>query len=218
MKVIVYVEGDGDRLCLQTLLAPLIETKNAAGIRVQFVPMTRGDRKAALLTNAPMKAAHILMNAQDAWVVILPDLYPPNKAFAHSSCAEMQEGITTRFLDALHRSGGKRAADRFRVFCLIHDLEVLLLAAEESFMAFCGLSRPRWVKPVEEQDHQTPPKRIVEELIPRYQATVDGPLVLAAADYRVIAERCPTGFGKFVEFLQATGSTSDSPLKEDRHV
>jgi hypothetical protein len=206
LKVIVYVEGDGDRLCLTTLLAPLIETRNAAGIRVQFVPMTRGDRKVALLTNAPVKAAHILMNDQDAWVVILPDLYPPNKAFTHTSCAEMQDGITARFADTLARSGGQRAAERFRVFCLIHDLEVLLLAAEELLMGLCNLTRPEWVKPVEDQNHHTPPKRIVEKLIPRYQPTVDGPRVLASADYRVIAERCPNGFGRFVAFLESVTS------------
>ncbi len=208
MRVVVYVEGPGDRLCLETLLSSLVTTKEAAGIRIQFIPATKGDRKAELLTNVPVKAAHIVMNDADTWVVILPDLYPPNKAFAHTSCAEMQEGITARFRNALNRSGGERAAERFRVFCLIHDLEVLLLAAEESLMALCKLLQPAWAKPVEDQDHHRPPKRIVEELIPSYQATVDGPRVLAAADYRAIAERCPNGFGKFVAFLESLRNTA----------
>jgi hypothetical protein len=154
-----------------------------------------------------MKAALILMNDDSAWVVILPDRYPPNKAFDHTSCAEMQHGITTRFQNALQRIGGQRPAARFRVFCLIHDLEVLLLAAEESLMSLCELSQPKWMKPVEDQNHHTPPKRLVEKLIPGYQATIDGPRVLAAADYRVIAERCPNGFGRFVEFLESIRST-----------
>jgi hypothetical protein len=57
--------------------------------------------------------------------------------------------------------------------------------------------------PPEEQNHHQPPKRIVEALIPGYQPTVDGPRILAGADYPTIAGRCPTGFGRFVQFLEA---------------
>lgn len=195
MKVVVYVEGPGDRRCLETLLSPLISEKEAAGIRIQFVPMTRGDRKVALLTNAPVKAAHILMNDPSAFVVILPDLYPPNKAFPHTTCPEMQTGVMT----ALHRTLARsrtpdRVIERFRAFCLIHDLEVLLLAAD--------VPTP-WTKPVEEQNHHQPPKRIVAENIPGYDPIVDGARILAGVDYRMIAERCPNGFGPFVRFLES---------------
>lgn len=200
----MYVEGPGDRLCLETLLGPLIATKLTSGIQIQFVPMTRGDRKVALLRNAPVRAASILRNDPATVVVILPDLYPPNKGFDHSTCAEMQAGIGEVFRRHLERSrvSDDRLAERFHVFCLIHDLEVLLLAAEESLVAISGQA-PKWKKPVEEQNHHEPPKRIVERLIPRYNATIDGPRVLASADYRTVAERCPNGFGRFVSFLES---------------
>jgi hypothetical protein len=201
---VVYVEGEGDRLCLETLLAPLLQAKEASGVHIGFVPMTRGDRKKTLLTHAPIKAVNAILNDPDITVVIVPDLYPPNKAFDHTTCEQMQTGVRHLFLESASRKHGwdDRYAERFRVFCLIHDLEVLLLAAEEQLMARCGLTAVTWTKPVEEQNQENPPKRIVEKLIRHYNATVDGPLILANADYRVIAKRCPNGFGRFVAFLE----------------
>lgn len=115
----------------------------------------------------------------------------------------MQAGILEQFRRKIDGHASERVLARFRVFCLIHDLEVLLLAAEESLMKVCNLSKVAWKKPVEEQDHHQPPKRIVEALIRRYDATVDGPRILAGVDYRTIAERCPNGFGRFVGFLES---------------
>lgn len=208
MKIIVYVEGAGDRLCLETLLDPLLKAKEASGVSIQFVPMTRGDRKTALLTTAPVKAAHAILNDPQNLVVILPDLYPRNKAFDHTTCEEMQAGVLRRFRQVITRGHDwdDRVAARFRVFCLIHDLEVLLLAAEEQLMADCGLTAATWTTPVEQQNHENPPKRIVEKLIGGYQPTVDGPRILAGADYRVISSKCPRGFGQFVAFLESVSA------------
>jgi hypothetical protein len=204
LNVIVYVEGDGDRLCLQTLLEPLIRTKQDGGVQIRFVPVTRGDRKATLLTNYPVRAANAIRNDPAVIVVILPDLYPANKGFDHRSCEQMQAGVFSAFRKAMERSGwDDRFADRFRVFCMIHDLEVLLLAAEEQLLDRCRLTEPDWMKPVEQQNQDHPPKRIVERLIANYDPCVDGPSILANADYRVISARCPHGFGKFVEFLES---------------
>jgi hypothetical protein len=206
LRIIVYVEGPGDRRCLETLLSPLIAGKNAAGIHIQFVPATSGDHKVELLTNKPTKAANILMNDDSAYVVILPDLYPRNKAFPHTTCSEMRAGIISAFHRKLERShASERMLERFGVFCLIHDVEVLLLAAEESLSARCNLSTTPWKKPVEDQNHNQPPKRIIEALIPRYDSLVDGPRILAGVDYRIVAERCPHGFGPFVRFLESIG-------------
>lgn len=207
MKVIVYVEGKGDRLCLETLLRPLLKAKEAIGVSIPFVEMQRGDRKKTLLTKAPQKAALAILNDPQNCVVILPDLYPPNKGFDHRTCGELQDGVLRKFHEEIsHRHGtDDRLADRFHVFCLIHDLEVLLLAAEEQLIAACGLTVPTWTRPVEHQDHDKPPKRIVEGLIRGYAPAIDGPRILANADYRVIASRCPQGFGKFVAFLESVG-------------
>jgi hypothetical protein len=205
VKVVVYVEGAGDRLCLETLLAPLIRAKIATGVQVQFVEMTRGDRKTTLVTQVPLKAATAVLNDRNIIVVILPDLYPPNKGFPHTTCAQMEGGVRRLFRQSAtdKRGWDDRLMDRFHVFCMIHDLEVLLLAAEEQMMAEAGLNSTKWHKPVEDQNHHTPPKRVVEQLVPGYQPTVDGPRILAAADYRVIANRSPNGFGRFVAYLES---------------
>lgn len=205
MKVVVYVEGPGGRARLETLLRPLIEAKEAAGVQVAFIPMTRGDRKTALLTHAPVKAANAVLNDPELTVIVLPDLYPANKAFEQATCGELQEGVMLAFRKAVAAKQGRdeRIAQRFRVFCMIHDLEVLLLAAEEQLVQRCRLAAVSWTKPVEQQNHDEPPKRIVERLIPGYSPVVDGPLVLATADYRVISARCPNGFGRFVAFLES---------------
>lgn len=203
MKIVVYVEGPGDRLCLEILLDRLLKEKEASGVRIEFVEMTRGDRKTALLTTAPVKAALAILNDPNVMAVLLPDLYPPNKGFAHTTCEEMQAGVVRRFRQEITRrhEPDDRLAERFRVFCLIHDLEALLLAAEEQLMAACGPTSVTWMQPVEQQNHENPPKRIVEKMIPGYRPTVDGPRILAGADYRVISSRCPRGFGQFVAFL-----------------
>lgn len=209
MKIIVYVEGNGDRACLETLLRPLIERKKSLGVLISFVPETRGDRKTALLTKRPLVAANILLNDPDASVVLLPDLYPPNKGFPHRTCGELKAGMHARFRSALRSKASEdaQAAARFQVFCLIHDLEVLLLAADEQLMDDRGIDAPAWITPVEKQDHDVPPKRVIERLFARtnqsYQATVDGPRILASADYQTVAARCPSGFGEFVDFLES---------------
>jgi hypothetical protein len=204
LKVVVYVEGAGDRICLETLLAPLIREKTASGVSIQFVPVMSGDRKHTLLTSYPKRAANAIINNPQIFVVILPDLYPPNKGFDHRTCEEMQTGVRHRFGEAIRRHGADdRFNERFQVFCLIHDLEALLLAAEEQFLPACGLTTISWTTPVEEQNHDNPPKRIVEKLIRGYQPTVDGPRILANADYRVISARCSRGFGQFVAFLES---------------
>jgi hypothetical protein len=204
LKVVVYVEGPGDRACLETLLHPLIESKAADGVSIRFVPMTRGDRKSELLHNTPIKAANAVLNDPEIVIVILPDLYPPNKVFPHTTCEEMQAGVMKAFHAAIARKHNwdERIVQRFRVFCMIHDLEVLLLSAEEALLAETGGAEVTWKRPAEEQNHHEPPKRIVEALIPGYEPTVDGPRILAGVDYPAIAGRCPNGFGRFVQFLE----------------
>jgi hypothetical protein len=159
-----------------------------------------------LLTNAPIRAANAIVNDENIVVVILPDLYPPNIAFPHKTCDELQDGVRKRFQNAASRKSGwdDRLADRFHVFCLIHDLEVLLLASDE-LLRDRRLNAPAWRVPPEAQNHDDPPKRVVERLFSpgSYLSTVDGPRILAKADYRQLADRCPAGFGRFVAWLEA---------------
>jgi len=86
-------------------------------------------------------------------------------------------------------------------------MEALLLAADKALKNRLGVNHLEvtWRIPVEDQDHDNPPKRIVENLFKscrmHYVGTVDAPLVLGAASLQDIADRCRQCFKPFVEFL-----------------
>ncbi|MCI0519412.1 MAG: DUF4276 family protein [Chloroflexi bacterium] len=210
-RVIVYVEGPSDKLAMQALLSPLLERSLQAGVRIEFFDSFKGDRKIALATKAPVKAVDILQSYPEALVVVMPDLYPRNKGFAHETFEQLAAGIRRNFDAAVATKGladHPALADRFRVFCFKHDLEALLLAAEEELQRQFN-DQPlgvEWRKPVEDQDQDNPPKFIVEQIYrnhgKRFKETVDAPRVLRGAGYRKVAERCPQCFQPFVDFLE----------------
>lgn len=176
----------------------------------------RGDRKKTLLISKPEEAVNILRNESGAHVVVVPDLYPPNKAFPHRTLAELRDGVRANFRAEMKRLGvsDERVAARFKVFCFKYDFEVLLLAAEDRLLAHLGRSSSPvgWTEPVEDQNHDKPPKRVVEELFAacgeRYRGTVDAPRILEGTGYRALAEQCSEGFGALVDFLEAVGPTT----------
>lgn len=216
MKVVVYVEGPSDKIALPALLSPLLKQKRQEGVAIRFFETPSGDRKASVITKVPIRAVNILRNDSEAVVVALPDLYPRDKTFSHETCDELAQGILERFNNALVDKGvtdDSRVRDRFRVFCLKHDLEVLLLASEEALKDRLGIRRldKTWQEPVEDQNHGNPPKRIVEDLFAKYgkkyQSTVDAPAILRMARYVEVAGLCPQCFQPFVKFLSSLRSS-----------
>lgn len=210
MKVVVYVEGPSDRAAMLALLDPLLKQKRQEGVSIDFFESREGDKKASVLTKVPKRAAIIIRNDLSSIVVAMPDLYPKNKSFPHTTFEELRVGMMRNFEEALQSRGRKtdtRLRERFRVFCFKYDLEALILAAEEALRERLGVTAlaRRWRVPVEDQNHNCPPKRIVQELFEkcgkRYQGTVDAPLILAASRYQEIADRCPQCFKPFVQFL-----------------
>jgi len=210
MRVVVYVEGPSDRAAMLALLDPLLKQKRQGGVSIDFFESPEGDKKASVLTKVPKRAAAIIRNDPSALVVAMPDLYPKNKVFRHETFEEMKAGLLKNFDDALQSKGRKTDAwlrERFKVFCFKYDLEALILAAEEALKDRLGVTAlaRRWRVPVEDQNHDCPPKRIVQELFEkcgkRYQGTVDAPLILGASRYQEIADRCPQCFKPFVQFL-----------------
>ena len=211
MRVIVYVEGPSDKASMNMLLRSLIEKKRQEGIEIDFFESPSGDKKRTLLLKAPVKAANILSNDPQAIVAIVPDLYPKNKGFQHETTDELKLGVESVFHKALT---GKRLKDdervrsRFFVFCFKHDLEALILASKEGLENRLGIRIivPTWIDPVENQNHDNPPKRVVEKLFrdsnKRYVDTVDAPIILGMMEYSTLAERCPQCFKPFVEFLE----------------
>ncbi|MEK7728991.1 MAG: DUF4276 family protein [candidate division KSB1 bacterium] len=210
MKVIIYVEGPSDKAALTALLAPLLSLKQQQGVAINFFEAPPGNKKESVLIKVPAKAANILLNDPQTLVIALPDLYPRNIGFQHETVEELVAGVYKNLATALSSKGAKddiRLKDRFKVFCLKHDLEALLLAALEPLKQRLGLKElePSWRIPVEEQNHDHPPKEIVEELFKkhgqRYQGTVDAPMILGTASHQEIADACPQCFKPFVDFL-----------------
>jgi len=212
-RVIIYVEGPSDRAAMEALLRPLITLKLHEGVRIDFFETPSGDRKKSLLTKALRKAVNILSNDPLSIVAIMPDLYPKNKVFPHKTFAELARGVNGRFAATLREKGvcDERLRERFHIFCFKHDLEALLLACERELAHRLGAENLRvtWRLPVEDQDHNRPPKRVVEDLFARYgkryRDTVDAPVILSLARYSDVTERCPQCFKPFVEFLSALG-------------
>jgi hypothetical protein len=211
LKVLIYVEGASDEAAMGELLHPLLQRKQAEGIEIRFLEAQGGDHKKDILLQVPFRAARILSNNPDAVVVALPDLYPRNKGFPHETFAQLREGVMQRFKNALKSIGlgeDTRYLDRFKVFCFKHDLEALVLAAYEALALRLETESldVTWKLPVEDQNHNFPPKRVVEEIFQHYGQTyeevVDAPLILGLADYRNVADACPQCFKPFVEFLE----------------
>ncbi len=216
MKVTVYVEGNSDVLSMNELLQPLIEQKQQSGISISFHAIQRGDGKKSVLFEVPERAANMLLaGPPDAFVVALPDLYPRNKGFPHETAQELIAGIIKEFEGQVKRKGHDldlRTRSRFKAFCFKYELETLILAAQEAFCAALGIPpqrlEGRWKLPVEDQNHDQPPSQIVDALFREftkasYEKTIDAPLILGSADYKLIADRCPQQFKPFVEFLES---------------
>jgi hypothetical protein len=211
-KVYVYVEGPSDKAALKALLEPLLRRLREKEVYVTFFDEASGDRKKAILLKVPDRAVNILHSQPRNLVVALPDLYPQNKGFPHATFAELQAGILEKFRAVARRKKIRKVEElesRFRVFCLKHDLEALLLAAFDSLKAHLQSPslKPTWSLPVEDVNHDHPPRRVVEALFEscgqRYKDTVDAPLVLKASHYAEVARACPQCFQPFVEFLES---------------
>jgi len=210
MKVIIYVEGPSDKYAMEALLGPLIKLKQEEGISIIFFESPAGDAKRSLLVKIPIKAANIILTTPNIIVITVPDLYPQNKVFPHSTEEELSAGIMSNFVKAILAKGrehDERLLSRFKVFCFKHDLEALILAAKAELERRLGVRAlpVSWQLPVENQNHNVPPKRIVENLFvtykKRYIGTVDAPMILGNAAYLDIAEQCSQCFKPFVEFL-----------------
>lgn len=139
-EIFVYVEGPSDQLGMRNLLAAVIKDALAKGNKIDFCPM---NGKEPLLNKGPKKAVNILRNKPNSWVFLVPDLYPKNKPFPHSTYEELKAELERRFLYELKsKKCDERLKEHFLIHCFKHDLEALLLAsgaaARERFACLCG--------------------------------------------------------------------------------
>lgn len=207
-RIIVYVEGESDKLGLEALLRDLKRQLGQQGVSLRFIP---AGSKSDLVQRQPRRAARILAEDPDAIVVLVPDLYPADQGGQHrtpEALSQLTEGFLQRAVREIGASE-QSCRHRFKTFCFKHDFESLLLAAQEQLAGRlrCALNRT-WSARVEDQDFDHPPKSIVDELFLRhlgrhYTATADAPLILASADYRALAAACPQCFAPFVAFLES---------------
>jgi len=193
MKVWIYVEGEADRIALDTLWANWRKSLGGAGWGIQTIPL---DNKAKFFRKIGGRVAEKLKNNDDDLVVGLPDLYPNREyvgtGFEHRNIEELKTVQTKLVKEELTRVFGlsptqiQKVLERFHPSAFKHDMEMLILAAREELCAVLGTrdALGNWRHPVEEQDQTKPPKYIVNELFRtkkgmRYRDTVDARAVLA---------------------------------------
>ena len=228
MKVWVFVEGEGDSRALSVLFEHWRQKLRQAGWGLPIIAL---DNKAQLLRKIGYRVAEKLYADPNDLAVGLPDLYPSRDyettEFKHHDIHELRQVQTRQVSNALHRVYGLNRSsatpylDRFCPSALKHDLEVLLLAAQTVLKSY--LRTPdqlgTWRHPVEEQDQDDPPKRVVERLFRvklnrAYRDTRDAPAVLrGVSDLKTILYgnsqqiQCPV----FKEMLDWVGQKTDVP-------
>ncbi|MBK8937973.1 MAG: DUF4276 family protein [Polyangiaceae bacterium] len=212
MKILVYVEGRADAIALESLLKPVTEVARRNRRSIRFLGLTS---KAEVLTQAPRKAASELRGAADAWVFALPDLYPSagfNDALAHRTRDDLLEVLVRSFRRRCSELGvPAERRDRFRAHCLKHDLEALLLASPAALRARLKTSDAlsgRWRLPVEDQNQDRPPKKVVDELFNKYRRTryvdtTEALWILSKASLDDLVSACAESFAPFVRELRA---------------
>jgi len=194
MKVWVYVEGPSDVVALNALWGTWKESLRLVGTNIECLPL---DSKAKYFRKIGSRAAEKLMHNDRDIVVGLPDLYPTNvfdsTEYKHKCLRELSEQQSRLVRHALKTTFGRREDDveehlnRFLGSALRHDLEMLLLAAKEALRTVLGTRDQlgSWRHPVEDQNLDKPPKRVVEDLFLHrsakgraYRDTSDAPRVL----------------------------------------
>ena len=173
MKVWIYVEGESDRLGLRTLWTNWRKQLRAAGHGIKIIPLTS---KSQFFRKIGPRAAEKLCANNEDIVIGLPDLYPNQEyvgtQFEHRDLTQLMTVQTNEVSNALqnifsvNRPQVRRLLKRFLPSALKHDLEMLLLAAQDQLRSYLGTPDRlgNWRNPDEDQNQNHPPKRIVEEL------------------------------------------------------
>jgi hypothetical protein len=193
MKVWIFVEGVSDQNGLDALWKSWRQKlkQKRWGINViQLHDKSRFFRKIG-----PRAVEKLLFDRNDL-VVGLPDFYP-NKPYSATkySHATVDELISLQRRIVVGSLKEKSVdvdefSQRFYPCALKHDLEMLMLASSIQLSAHLGTKKnlgKKWRHPVEEQDQDNPPKRIIESLYQEhkrrsYKETVDSVSVLSRVE------------------------------------
>jgi hypothetical protein len=222
VRVLVYVEGPGDRASLEKLFRDTIEQGRRSKVGISFIPR---EGKDWILHQLSRTAALHLKTSPEDYIFALPDLYPMAKydrtPEVHRSLAEMKALLLRRFQDAAERFGlPPEVRSHFRAHGMQHDLEVLLLGVPEVLRKRLGTGEAiekHWRKPPETQNDSEPPKRVVEKLFTRYRKkqgyieTIDAPWILERASPQDLCAACPQSFKPF--FTEVSRLVRGEPLE-----
>jgi hypothetical protein len=213
VNVLVYVEGPSDKLALLALLRSIVEAGAQKRVGIHFLSTSGKER---LLNNVAMKAADHLAEHPTDWVFALPDLYPMAHYHGtlnqHQSPADLRKLLNRRFKKCGDRLKlPQEVRSHFRVHCLKHDLEALVLASVVQLRKRLRTNDQllgAWKLPVEDQNDKAPPKRIVESLFSKYrklsyQDTVDAPWILERSSLDEVLQACPQCFAPFLQDLRS---------------
>ena len=209
MKVWVYVEGKSDSKALSALWRNWAEVLRESGWGIRTIPL---DNKSRFFSKIGSRAVEKLMNNEDDLVVGLPDLHPnqiyENTEYQHRNLQELinlQRRLVERSLQSRTRTVDIQSClNRFYPCALKYDLEVLLLTVPNQLKSLLRMrTRPQgWRLPPENQNHQNPPKKIIERLFRthlnrRYRETTDCYSILNRVDLSDVlfdvrgVEQCP---------------------------
>jgi hypothetical protein len=212
VKVLVYVEGPGDRASLEKLFRDVLKQGRQSKVSITFHPK---EGKDWILRQLGKTAASHLKGSPDDYVFALPDLYPMAKYArtpeAHHSFEELRKLLWERFsLEAEQLGLSEEVRSHYRVHCLKHDLEVLLLGAPDTLKQRLktdeGIEK-NWRRTPEDQNDQRPPKRVVEQLFMKYRKqgyieTTDAPWILERVSARDLCGACPQNFKPLFQELE----------------
>lgn len=197
VKVFVYVEGPADVLALRALFETYRGKLKQSGHALSFHPLKN---KSQFLRKVGARSAEKLMANDKDRVVALPDLYPnqdyADTQYTHADFQELRACLRRLVKRALTerpynvpRVRVEERLSRFYPCALKHDLEMLILAAWPCLKEHIGApnNASGWRHPVEEQNQNHPPKRVVERLFMSktkraYRDTLDAPGVLRRVD------------------------------------
>lgn len=214
MKTLIYVEGPTDKAILAAVLQ---EVRDRARIRNASIEIIAEGDKTRLILGVPRKAVLHLEQYQDNWVFIVPDLYPTRSYTAndthHRSAEELRGIIARRVKELTDRYAEREAASirrRIKVHCFKYDVESLLLAVPDRLRMRLKTEHRLtggWVRPVENQNDDHPPKYVVEELFKKYVGRtyigpIDGPQILSGIKLTELEKACPQSFGPFIADLR----------------
>ena len=192
MKIWVFVEGEADRIALNTLWSSWRTELGKKGWGIQIHPL---DDKSRYFRKIGHRAAEKIVNSDSDLVIGLPDLYPNMvyscTEFRHADLSELKTIQTRLVRDALQTvfllspTKTQTTLTRFFPSALKHDLEALILAAVDELRQTLGTEEKlgNWRHPVEDQNQQKSPKYVVEELFRTkkcrcYRDTVHAKVVL----------------------------------------